>query len=48
MIKRHNIHVNVFTTGKMACVGLKTLDDVITNVYPLILEIEFFINMIKE
>ena len=24
MIKRHNIHLNVLTSGKMVCVGLKT------------------------
>ena len=37
MIKRHNIHVNVFTSGKMVCVGLKTSDDVMTIIYPLII-----------
>ena len=42
MIKRHNIHFNVFTSGKMVCVGLKTSDDVITIVQPLICEIELF------
>ena len=42
MIKRHNIHFNVFTSGQMACVGLKTSDDVITIVQPLIFEIELF------
>ena len=36
MIKRHNIHFNVFTGGKMVCVGLATSDDVITIVQPLI------------
>ena len=36
MIKRHNIHFNVFTSGKMVCVGLKTSDDVITIVHSLI------------
>ena len=36
MIKRHNIHFNVFTSGKIVCVGLKTSDDVITIVKPLI------------
>ena len=42
MIKRHNIHFNVFTSRKMVCVGLKTSDDVITIVQPLIFEIELF------
>ena len=42
MIKRHIIHFNVFTSGKMVCVGLKTSDDVIAIVQPLILEIELF------
>ena len=37
MIKRHNIHVNVFTSGKMVCVGLKTSDDVMTIIYPLMI-----------
>ena len=35
MIKRHNIHFNVFTSGKMVCVGLKTADDVIAIVQSL-------------
>ena len=42
MIKRHIIHINVFTSGKMVCVGLKTSDDFITIVQPLVLEIELF------
>ena len=42
MLKRHNIHFNLFTSGKMVCVGLKTLDDAITIVQPLIFEIELF------
>ena len=42
MIKRHNIHFNVFTSEKMVCVGLKTSDDVITTVQALIFEIELF------
>ena len=37
MIKRHNIHVNVFTSGKMVCVGFKTSDGVMTIIYPLII-----------
>ena len=36
MIKRHNIHFNVFTSGQMVCVGLKASDDVITIVHSLI------------
>ena len=35
IIKRHNIHFNVFTSEKMVCVGLKTSDDVITIVHSL-------------
>ena len=42
MIKRHIIHFNVFTSGKMVCVGLKTSDDFITIVQPLVLKIELF------
>ena len=38
MIKRHNIHVNVFTSGNMVSVGLKTSDDVMAIIYPLIIE----------
>ena len=35
MIKRHNIHVNVFKSRKMVSVGLKTSDDVMAIIYPL-------------
>ena len=42
MIKRHNIHFNVVAGEKMVCVCLKTSDDVITIVQPLIFEIELF------
>ena len=41
MIKRHNIRLNVFTSGKMVCVGLKTSDDVIKIVQPLIFKLNY-------
>ena len=46
MTKRHNIHFNIFTSGKMVCVGLKTSDDVITIV--LIFEIKLFMYAMNE
>ena len=46
MIKRHNIHVNVFLSGKMVSVGLKT--SVMAIIYPLIIEIELLMCMNKK
>ena len=48
MIKRHNIHFNVFTSGKMVCVGLKTSDDLITIVQSLIFLIELYMYTMNE
>ena len=48
MIKRNNIHVNVFTSEKMVSVGLKTSDDVMAIIYPQIIEIELLMCMNKK
>ena len=48
MIKRHDIHNYVFTSGKMVSVGLKTSDDVMAIIYPLIIKIELLMCMNKK